>query len=157
MSITASATDESLARVHDLPSRPRTAPEEPGGAVQRVPKVALTAVERIAVTRLVTGDPEPVVAHAVDRASALSTDESCRRRTLAKALAIADTQAQQFSAALVDAVAKRDDDAARMLDRLLKGATRRVCWLSEALMADFAGGKKSVLVIGRAEQVTVGP
>jgi len=118
-------------------------------------RLALSAVEQAAVTRLVAGDSSVVVGRVSERAAALASDEDCRRRSIAKALAVAEAQLAQLSAALVDAVARRDERAVQMIDRVVTSATKRVTMLSDELRTDFAGGRRHSVLIA-ANEVSLG-
>ena len=54
----------------------------------------------------------------------------------------------QFSTLLADAVARRDADATKLLDRALNGATTRFTLLLNQLQSDFSGGKKAAVQVG---------
>ena len=45
-------------------------------------------------------------------------------------------------------MARRDNDAVKMLDRALSGSTQRMQLLAAELRADFAGNKKTPVQIG---------
>ena len=120
-------------------------------------RLGLTAVERLAVEQLVSGAPGETADFVATRANALADDPegACRRRTLAKALAVQDALGAQLTALLARAVAQRDDAAVRLLDRALTGCTNRVRLLAEELRAETLGGRKAVVQVGLAQNVTV--
>lgn len=76
-----------------------------------------------------------VVEHARSLAEALAGPDgiSSRQRTLARRIAIVKTQAEHLDVLLGRAAAQRDFVAARELNHLLNGATKRLCSLIEQL------------------------
>ncbi len=119
-------------------------------AVSTVPGLRLTAVEKLAVESLVKGRPGETASFVSSRAAALAADElgEVRRRSLAKAFSLQEAVTAQLTALLVEAVARRDNDAVKMLDRALSGSTQRMQLLAAELRADFAGNKKTPVQIG---------
>jgi hypothetical protein len=91
------------------------------------------------------------------RAAALATDEdgSVRRRSLAKMLAIQEALSSQLTALLSAAVARRDADAVKLLDKAVTGAVSRFRLLTEELRAEAVGGRRAVIQVGIAQSVTV--
>jgi len=144
MTSTSAEIVESFGTVHDL----RVRPAEP-------PRLALSRAEQVAVTRLVADDDATITQHVSERATALASDGATRRRSLAKATAVAEAQLAQMTALLADALARRDENAVVLLDRALRGTTKRFCLLVEALRADVNGGRRSVVVVGQADTVHV--
>lgn len=88
------------------------------------------------------------------RAAALATDEdgSVRRRSLARMLAIQETLSSQLTCLLAAAVARRDADAVKLLD---KAVTDCVARFRQELRAEAVGGRRSVIQVGIAQNVTV--
>lgn len=114
-----------------------------------VPGLRLTQVERRAVEELVSGQPGITADFVAQRAAAFAGDPSgeTRRRSLSKAAAIQEALMAQLTTLLAAAVARRDGEAAKLLDRCLNGATTRFKLLIEELRADF-GGKKVTVQVG---------
>jgi len=122
------------------------------------PSLALNPVERMAVSELLTGDARSLVAHVAQRATALASDDGplVLRRSLARAVAVAEAQMHELSALLAAAVAKRDESGAKLLERQVNSATQRFRLLADQLLATFQGGRRSVLVVGQAgSQVSI--
>jgi len=123
-------------------------------AVQQ--RIGLSTVETLSIKRLLSGDGvDEYVSVIVDRANSLATDDCARRRSLARAVAVAESMLQQCNLVLADALARRDAETAAMVDRALSSATRRFTQLVDALQVESNGGRRSVLVVGQAQQVNV--
>jgi hypothetical protein len=120
-------------------------------------RLGLTATERIAVERLVTGAPGMTADFVAQRAAALATDGdgSVRRRSLAKLLALQEVLSSQLTALLAAAVARRDDTAVKLLDRALTGAVNRFTKLTEELRAEQTGGRRALVQVGIAQNVNI--
>lgn len=99
---------------------------------------------------MTSGDAAPVLRHVEERSAALATgDSAVRRRCLAKASAMQETIAQQLSALLVTAVARRDENAVILLDRALNSAAVRYRQLMEQLRVESVAVRKvSVMAKG---------
>jgi hypothetical protein len=119
-------------------------------AVANAPGLRLTDVEKRSVEELVTGLPGTTAAFVSQRAAAFAADVSgeVRRRSLAKALAVQEAVTAQLNTLLVGAVAHRDFEAVKMLDRAVSGSTTRMKLLADELRADFAGGRKPTMQVG---------
>ena len=120
-------------------------------------RLGLTAVERQAVGELVTVSRGITADFVAQRAAALATDAdgSVRRRSLAKMLAIQETLSSQLTALLAASVARRDADAVKLLDKAVTGAISRFRLLTEELRAEAVGGRRAVIQVGIAQNVTV--
>lgn len=125
--------------------------------------LALTETEELAVRGLVSGGGDEVVAFVQQRAAALAGDAAdgpggpaVRRRSLAKAVAIAEAQLSQLHALLAVAVAKKDVAAVAVVDRALTGAAKRFAILMDALRADEQRHQRPVVVVGAAQAVNIG-
>lgn len=131
--------------------------DEPRALDLREARLGLTAVERRAVEELVTGANGKTAAFVAQRAAALAGDESSavRRRSLAKALALQESLSAQLTALLAAAVARRDEAAVKLLDRALTGAVNRFTKLTEELRAEMTGGRRALVQVGVAQQVTI--
>jgi hypothetical protein len=70
-------------------------------------------------------------------------------------LAIQEALSSQLTALLAAAVARRDDAAVKLLDRALTGAVARCTRLTDELRADAVGGRRAVVQVGVAQQVTI--
>jgi hypothetical protein len=130
---------------------------EPSVLDLREARLGLTAVERQAVEKLVTGSHGMTADFVAQRAAALATDEdgSVRRRCLAKMLAIHEALSSQLAALLAAAVARRDADAVKLLDRALTGSVARFRLLTAELRAEAVGGRRAVVQVGVAQRVTI--
>jgi hypothetical protein len=125
--------------------------------------LALSAVEELAVTELADDAANELLALVRRRATALAGDAvdgtsgaSVRRRSLAKAAAIAEAQLQQFEALLAGAVARKDSATLVLLDRAATGAAKRFALLMDALRADEQKYQRPVVVVGAANAVNIG-
>lgn len=120
-------------------------------------RLGLTAVERQAVEELVSGSCGITADFVAQRAAALATDEdgSVRRRSLAKALAIQETLSSQLTTLLAASVARRDEVAVKLLDKAVTGAVSRFRLLTEELRAEAVGGRRAVIQVGIAQNLTV--
>jgi hypothetical protein len=67
---------------------------------------------------------------------------------VSKAAAVQEALASQLSALLATAVARRDADAVKLLDRALSGSTKRFALLLEELRAEVSGGRRAVVQVG---------
>jgi hypothetical protein len=123
----------------------------------REARLGLTAVERRAVEEMVKGSSGEIADFVAERAAALAADTegAVRRRSLAKMLAIQEALSSQLTALLAAAVARRDDAAVKLLDRALTGAVARCTRLTDELRADAVGGRRAVVQVGVAQQVTI--
>ena len=115
-----------------------------------IPGLHLTQVERRAVEELVTGVPGETADFVSQRAAAFAGETSAetRRRSLSKAAAIQECLMSQLTTLLAAAVARRDVEAAKLLDRCLNGATTRFQLVLNQLQSDIAGGKKPTVQVG---------
>ena len=128
----------------------RETPPAPPRAVAK-----LTDIETAAVTTLVDGGEAALATFVRDRGAALAGNDGAgvRSRSISKALAIAETQASQIQLLLAQAIARRDVDAASMLDRMATGAVKRLAILCEQHRAEESKGHRPVVVVG---QVNIG-
>jgi hypothetical protein len=119
--------------------------------------LAFTELERRAVTGLVKGDEAQVLEHAKSRAAAFTGPDGAqvRIRSLARAVAIAETQMNEFNALLVKVLMNRDFTAAKVVNVCARDATRRFVTLADELRVECQGGRRAVLVVGAAAQVNV--
>jgi hypothetical protein len=138
------ATEGESSTVSPIPALPQT-------------RVGLNAVERLAAGGLLEGEGAAEFLDLVkDRATAFTAyTADSGRRSLARAVAVAEAQLQSISARLAVCIAVRDLETARVLDRILSSASRRYCQLMEALQSEAHRGKRLVLVVGNASQVNV--
>lgn len=144
-----------LVRNHDAVDEPEH--DDSGALDLREARLGLTPIERRAVEELVTGSHGETADFVALRAAALAGDESAavRRRSLAKMLAVQEALSSQLTALLAAAVAQRDDTAVKLLDRALTGAVNRFTKLSEELRAEQTGGRRALVQVGIAQNVTV--
>ncbi len=112
---------------------------------------------------LVSEGGDAVVLHVQHRAAALAGDSvdgtggpHVRRRSLAKAVAIAEAQLVQLHALLAIAVAKKDPAAVAVVDRALTGSAKRFAILMDALRADEQRHQRPVVVVGAVYAVNAG-
>lgn len=112
---------------------------------------------------LVLDDGDGVVLHVQQRGAALAGDavdgtggSAVRRRSLAKAVAVAEAQLSQLHVLLAVAVAKKDRTAVAVVDRALTGAAKRFAILMDALRADEQRHQQPVIVVGAAQAVNIG-
>ena len=122
-------------------------------------RVALTETEQRAVVSMVGRDcGAAVIEHVVSRATALASADgpAVRRRSISKAIAILDAQLAQLSLLMSEAVARRDFDAVAVLDRAATGVTKRLCGLLQEHRFEETRGIRSAVVVGIANNVTVG-
>jgi len=117
------------------------------------PRIGFTALERLAVTRLLGN--EGLAEIAEERCTAYFADAAARLRSLSRAVAIAESQMAQFALALADAVRRGDPTAARLTERASTAATRRFVLLVDQLRIESQGGRRPVVVVGVAGQVVV--
>lgn len=110
-----------------------------------------------------TDGADDAVLHVQQRAAALAGDAAdaaggpaVRRRSLAKAVAIAEAQLSQLHLLLAVAVAKKDSAAVALVDRALTGAAKRFAILMDALRADEQRHQRPVVVVGAANAVNFG-
>lgn len=114
---------------------------------QRV--LALSELERAAVTELATGEVDSVRQYVVNRATAYATgDPDVRRRALSRGAAVHETQMQEFAALLAAAIARRDFEAVQVLDRMLTSATGRFRALLDQLRIEN-GTRRRVVVAAK--------
>ncbi len=132
-------------------------------ATRPAPALALSATEELAVRELVSDGADDVVLHVQQRAAALAGDAAdgtgalaVRRRSLTRAVAIAEAQLAQLHVLLAVAVAKKDSAAVAAVDRALTGATKRFAILMDALRADEQRHQRPVVVVGAANAVNIG-
>lgn len=110
------------------------------------PRLALNQFERRAVTGLVAGPAEDMVRYTTDRAAAYATgDADVRRRALARAASVQDGLAQELTALLTAALARRDTAGAAILDRALNSANLRYLRLLEALRVESAPSRRVLM------------
>jgi hypothetical protein len=98
---------------------------------------------------------EEVVEHARQLAEALAgpDGDSCRVRTLARRVAVSRAQAEQLDSLLAAAVKRQDFVAARALNGLLTGATKRMTVLLEQLAREAK--PRSVVIAANTANVLV--
>jgi hypothetical protein len=98
---------------------------------------------------------EEVVEHARQLAEALAGPDgsSCRVRTLARRVAVCRAQAEQLDVLLAAAVKRADFVAARALNGLLTGATKRMTVLLEHLAREAK--PRSVVIAANTANVLV--
>jgi flagellar basal body P-ring protein FlgI len=116
-------------------------------AASQRPKLALSALERRAVTALVAGENAADLERYVsERASAYATGNSeVRRRAISRALAVQDALVQQLSALLAGATAVRDDKLITTLDRALNSATARYRSLIDQLRIESSTTRRVLI------------
>lgn len=120
---------------------------------QPVQGLAFTELERRAVTGLVNGGEAQVVEHAKSRAAAFTSPDGAqvRLRSLARAVAIAETQMNEFNALLLKVLMKRDFTAAKAVNACARDATRRFVTLMDELRVESQGGRRTVVMVGAAQ------
>jgi hypothetical protein len=124
----------------------RDADDSIAPAAPPAPKLGLHHFERRAVTGLVAGPGEDMVRYTADRAAVYATgDADVRRRALARAAAVQDALAQELTALLAAAVARRDTQGALLLDRAVNSANLRYLRLLEALRVESAPTRRVVM------------
>lgn len=136
-------------------------PAAPAETTALAPAVllGLLGVERAAVVAMVADGDGSGTAHVTQvRATAFASDDgvSVRRRSLAKALAVAEQQMMQLSALFAAAVAQGKLDVLGTLDKAATGATRRFVLLADALRADEERNRRPAVFIAAANAVTIG-
>ena len=122
-------------------------------------RLALNETERRAVVAMVGRDcGAAVIEHVVSRATALASADgpAVRRRSISKGIAILETQLGQLNLLMSEAVAKRDFDTVSVLDRAATGVTKRLCLLLQEHRFEETRGLRSAVVVGIANNVTVG-
>jgi hypothetical protein len=142
---------EAVSNVKAFPVKQRAPADEP------VEGLAFTEFERRAVTGLVNGGEARVLEHAKARAAAFTRPDGAqvRIRSLARAVAVAETQMNEFNALLVKVLMNRDFAAAKLVNVCARDATRRFVTLMDELRVESQGGRRAVLVVGAAAQVNV--
>jgi hypothetical protein len=132
-------------------------PELDAHAVANAPALGLSECERRSVEELVSGRPGATARFVSERAAALAVDTAgdVRRRSLARAIAVQEAVLSQLNLLLVSSVARKDADATKLLDRALNGATSRFALLVAELRADHSSGKRTLVQVGVANNVTV--
>jgi hypothetical protein len=121
------------------------------------PRLLLAPVESAAASRLIKGDSSRVVLLTERRAAAFAGEKSgeSRKRSLARALAIAETLLHQYSAVQEQVTRTNNINNAVAFGKIVSGATDRYVKLVDALRTEEQGGKRSVVVVGRADAVNV--
>ena len=129
------------------PNAMLTAPasfDSPTALGSRPPQLALSALERRAVTALVaTENAADLERYVSERASAYATGSSeVRRRALSRAAAVQDVLVQQLAALVAGATSMRDEKLIATLDRALNSATARYRSLLDQLRIESAGTRR---------------
>jgi hypothetical protein len=140
-SVRASYLDSTAARVNNLELVADAVPLEPSPALSRDPlPLGFSKYDRASALAFTSAvfpptTAEEVVEHARQLAEALAGPDgsSCRVRTLARRVAVCRAQAEQLDVLLAAAVKRADFVAARALNGLLTGATKRMTVLLEHL------------------------
>jgi hypothetical protein len=123
------------------------------------PRLALNAVERRAITELVSDPSGTVITNTRDRATGLAGADrhGVRLRSLARATAVAEATLQQMNLLLVTAIRTHDLETAKALSKLVDGANHRYCELTAQLSLEDDGARRHpVLFIAAANEVNVG-
>lgn len=120
-------------------------------------RVGLSALDRAATTAFASGDARELVEEARALAEALcGTDaDAARTRMLARAMAACRTQQRVLEVILGERVAKRDEEGALLVSKVLDGVVRRLATLSKAAASEAALRQRPSVFVGRADVVNV--
>jgi hypothetical protein len=133
----------------------RDANDDIAPAAPPSPLLGLHQFERRAVTGLVAGPAQDIARYTAERATAYASgDADVRRRALARAAAVQDVVAQELTALLSAALARRDTAGAAILDRALNSTNARFLRLLEALRIESAPTRRVVMKATGAIAVT---
>lgn len=137
--------DVQLAAVHDL-------------RVAGKPRLGLSWLDQLAVGAFTTGDTRELIEHARGLAESLAGPDrdGSRLRLLSRAVAEARVHEQVLIALLADRLAKRDPGV-DLVERVLRGVTKRLALLSEQHRVECSGGRRTVVMVGHADNVDVRP
>lgn len=138
---------EAVSNVTPLPVRSHAPVEQP------LQGLAFSELERAAMTGLVNGGEAQVLEHAKARAAAFTGADGAkvRMRSLARAVAVAETQMNELNALLLKVLMNRDFTAAKAVSACARDATRRFVTLMDELRVESQGGRRAVLVVGAAQ------
>jgi hypothetical protein len=117
----------------------------------------LTFIESLAAKSLFSGQIETPLREVLELATRLASPggPAARRELLSTELAIAHTQVSALQALLGSLLAKKKGEGAKLVSRVLNDATSRVATLART-HADLSGRNRPVLLVGHADQVSVG-
>lgn len=121
------------------------------------PRLALAALDKLALERLVTGDATVAIEHARGLAEALAGPghDEVRLRTLSRAIALARTQQSLLDALLLERLAQRDVVGVELVEKVLRGVSCRLVKLLDAHRLESAQQRRVAVVVAHADQVNV--
>lgn len=121
------------------------------------PRLALSALDKLALERLVTGDATVAIEHARGLADALAGPghDEVRLRTLSRSIAVARTQQALLDALLLEQLAKRDVLGVELVDKVLRGVSCRLVKMLEAHRLESAQQRRVAVVVAHADEVNV--
>ena len=131
---------------------------EPRARVDSAPRIALTWLDQQAISGLVDGDAEPLLAVVRDSASALAGPDrdQARVRLLARDLASMRARQSLVESGLDESVRVGNDKRALLLDKLLTSCVRRLAMLlAEHRLTCTAETRPQIIAVQNAAQVVV--
>jgi hypothetical protein len=121
------------------------------------PRLGLPALDQLALTSFTIGEPTQLLEHARGLAESLAgpDGDGSRRRTIARALAVARSQMDLLDAAVGEALGRRDFEAVKTLTKLADSMTRRLKVLLEEHRIELGRDRPVQMFVAHADTVTV--
>lgn len=120
-------------------------------------RLGLTQLDKLAASTFASGDVAQMLEQVRARAEVLvgADRDGARLRMLSKRLATCEAQAEILEALIGTALARRDFEAVRELDALLRTFTSRLVLLAREHAQEGSLGRRSLVVARRTEVAAV--